>query len=580
LGGKNSPSKRWAGKQKGDSFKYEESLLLWRILTILTGKVKTGTGIIQKSNMQISSIFSNQRYKTATIVAGILTLAYSFINLFNIGGNDFVYSTNNNITIPLSIITTLFAFSLWNLVRTGMHSRLLWGGLLLGWALWTIAEILWVVYGFIYQEVPYPSQADFFWLIGYIPMGYGLYSRSREIPAKLSQMQKVVLWSVSSVTVLITVIFILLPVIQANDTSNWLESALNIIYPLVDLFLLIIVMRLIFIYGGGDYGFGWNLLTAGFILHSISNLIFSYASLWDTYYPDLKVNFISSVGIDMPYNLSYLLWLLGLYALRLVLGRHKPFESITQPRLVPNTSVLIFLRDDNTVFETSDNIHLVSATAQVKGTSLAELLHIPQQDARHILDIIHTERKITDHPVSISDRPGILQEAYLSGIATISANGEYSGCNLVMRILVENDYKLDETLTKEQKFMVAHLRKISGSSERDQIRKLLLDYHLAYLKQMYNLAYQTGGARLSISLMERLQQVDREHQWHLQFDPETLINNADYQISLVREALPILVEESRQFASQLTDPDTVEAEMQSISSQFHDAVHKNVEFYR
>jgi hypothetical protein len=530
--------------------------------------------------METSSIFSNQRYRTATILAGIFTLAYVFINLFVIGGDDFVYSLNNNVTIPLSIITTLFAFSLWNLVRMGLHSRLLWGGLLLGWALWTIAEVLWVVYGFIYQEIPYPSPADLFWLIGYIPMGYGLYSRSREIPAKLSQMQKAVLWAVSLVTVLITVIFILLPIIQSNDTSNWLESALNVIYPLVDLFLLIIVMRLIFIYGGGDYGFGWNLLTAGFILHSISNLIFSYASHWDIYYPDLHVNFISGVGIDAPYNLSYLLWLLGLYALRLALGRHKPFESITQPRLVPNTSILIFLRDDSTVFETSENIHLISGTAQVKGIPLADLLQIPQQEARHILDTIHTEQKITDYPVSISNRPGILQEAYLSGIATISPSGEYSGCNLVMRILVEDNYKLDETLTKEQKFMVAHLRKITGSSERDQIRKLLLDYHLAYIKQLYNLAFRTGGARLSLSLMEHLQQIDREHQWQLQFDPETLINNADYQLSVLREALPILVEASRRFVSQLTDPDTVEAEIQSISSQFHDAVHNNVEFYR
>jgi hypothetical protein len=292
------------------------------------------------------------------------------------------------------------------------------------------------------------------------------------------------------------------------------------------------------------------------------------------------VNFISGVGIDAPYNLSYLLWLLGLYALRLALGRHKPFESITQPRLVPNTSILIFLRDDSTVFETSENIHLISGTAQVKGIPLADLLQIPQQEARHILDTIHTEQKITDYPVSISNRPGILQEAYLSGIATISPSGEYSGCNLVMRILVEDNYKLDETLTKEQKFMVAHLRKITGSSERDQIRKLLLDYHLAYIKQLYNLAFRTGGARLSLSLMEHLQQIDREHQWQLQFDPETLINNADYQLSVLREALPILVEASRRFVSQLTDPDTVEAEIQSISSQFHDAVHNNVEFYR
>ena len=60
-------------------------------------------------------------------------------------------------------------------MNTGRTNRLLWGGLLAGWALWVIAEILWVVYGNLYQEIPYPSPADFFWLIGYVPMGYGLY---------------------------------------------------------------------------------------------------------------------------------------------------------------------------------------------------------------------------------------------------------------------------------------------------------------------------------------------------------------------------------------------------------------------
>jgi hypothetical protein len=530
--------------------------------------------------MKLSSVFSNQRYKTTVIVTGILILIYIAINLFVIGGDGFVYRLNGSLTVLLAILNVLFAFSLWGLVNTGRNNRLLWGGLLTGWSLWMVAEFLWVVYGYLYPEVPYPSPADFFWLIGYIPMGYALYSRSREIPAKTSLTQKISLWAISLTTILITVIFILIPIIQSNDPSNWLESALNVMYPLFDLFLLIIVMRLIFIYGGGDYGFAWSLLTAGFILQPISDLAFSYASLSGLYYPDLQANFISTMVVDVPYTLSYLAWLLGLYALRLALGRHKPFESIVQPRLVPNTSVLIFLGGDNTMFEASSNIQLVSGAAQAKGISLADLLHIPQQDARHILETIHTEQKITDHPVSINNRPGISQEAYLSGIATISPNGEYSGCNLVLRMLVEDNYQLDETLTREQKFMVAHLRKITDSSERDQIRKLLLDYHLAYLKQLYNLAYRMGGAQLSHALLDHLQQIDMEHQWQLQFDPETLINNADYQLSMLREALPILVEESMRFVSQLTDPDTVETEMQSISSQFHDAVHKNVEFYR
>jgi hypothetical protein len=530
--------------------------------------------------MKLPDVLSNRQYNTAVILAGASIIGYLLINLFVVGGDDFVYSLNNNIAIPLAIITTLFAFALWNLVNRGRANRLLWGGLLVGWALWTIAEILWVVYGFLYQDIPYPSPADFFWLIGYIPMGYGLYFRSREIPAKLSRAQGAALWTVSLAIIVITVIFVLIPILQSNDAANRLESILNIVYPLADLFLLIIVMRLIFVYGGGDYSFGWNLLTAGFILHSISNLIFSYASQLDIYYPELEANFISAVAVDALYNISYLLWLLGLYALRLTLRRHKPFESITQLHLVPNTSILIFLKSDNTVLDASESIQLVSRAPVKTGITLADLLDIPPEEAQSILEAIQSERKITDWLISIKDRRRVSPEAYLSGIATISPNGEYSGCNLVMRILVEDDYSLDEKLSREQKFMVSYLRKITGSTERDQIRKLLLDYHLAYLKQLYNLAFRTGGAQLSQTLMEHLQQIDRERQWQLQFHPETLLTNSDYQLRLLREALPVLLESARRFVSQLTDPVSVETVMQSISSQFGDSVHKNVEYYK
>ena len=520
----------------------------------------------------------DQRARSTIIITGALALIYVVINVFVIGGDKLVYSLNNSISIPLAIINTVFAFSLWNLVKTGLN-RLLWGGLLLGWALWTAAEVLWLVYGYLYQDVPYPSPADFFWLIGYIPVGFGLYSRIREMPVKLGNTQKTALGAISLAIILIVIIYILIPIIQNNEPTRWLESILNIIYPLADLLLLMIVLRLVFVYRSGDYGFGWNLLTVGFIFQSFANLVFSFANLSDLYYPDLKVNLISGLGSDVPYNLSYLLWMFGLYALRISLSKHQPFEVIVQPKLVPNTSILVFLKSDDTAIGVSDNFAYVLGTIFEKGRSLTELLHIPEQDAQSILSNIRSERRIADQPVQIKNHFGVFQDAYVSGLSVTSSNGEYSGCNLLFRTLVKNDYTLDEKLTQEQKLMASHLRKKSGSNERTRIRKLLLDYYLAYLKQLYNLAFHTGGAQLSLAFLEHLQQTAKEHQWPLEFDHETLLVNAEYELRLLREAFPILLESARSFASQLTDANTMEAELQSISSQFSEAVHKNVAYY-
>ncbi|MCE7858724.1 MAG: hypothetical protein DYG86_02915, partial [Chloroflexi bacterium CFX2] len=383
--------------------------------------------------MNISTLFSDRKYVAAGLLAGALILVYSAVNFFVIGGDEFVYSLNNNITIPLVLFTTAFAFSLWRHVNIGWPNRMLWGGLLAGWTLWTVAEVLWVFYGYLYQDIPYPSLADFFWLVGYIPMWFGLHFRLREIPAQPTRTQRTIIWGASLATLVPVIIFILIPIFQTNDPSNWLESILNVLYPLVDLFLLLIVLRLFFVYGRGDYAFGWNLLAAGFVLHSIANLTFSYASQVDLYYPDFKVNLISGLLCDAPYNISYLLWFLGLYGLQISLRRYKAFGKIEEPELVPNTSVLIFLKGDDTVLETSGNVNLLSRTYG-ETTTLKELLGISQKDEQIILDTVKARGNITDHPVSLAKFNGGSKTGYLSGIATRSPSGEYTGSNLVLRV--------------------------------------------------------------------------------------------------------------------------------------------------
>lgn len=521
----------------------------------------------------------NPALKRIFFVIGALGLIYVIWNLFVLGGDNFIYALNNNISIPLALLTTFFSLILWRLVNKGRSNRLLWGGLMAGWALWTLAEVLWVVYGYYYQDIPYPSPADFFWLVGYIPMLYGLYARIREIPVKLNRNQNFELVILSLITLGSTFYFILLPILQQEEAANWVENVLNVLYPLVDLVLLLVVFRLLFVYINGEYSLGWNLLTLGFILHSTSNLIFSYASLYDLYYPNFTVNLVSSLAIDVPYNLSYVLWALGLHTLQVILRQHHPLPVTTQPETVSNASLLLFLGWDHKVISVSNNFNLLFDVQNEKGKSLSEILGIPNLDTQNILEKIRQTGKIADYPVTVLTRYQSLKSAYLSGIATHSPSGKYTGCNLVVRLFVENDNSFDEKLSADQKYIATHLLRVTGSQETARIRALLLDYHQAYLKHLYNLMHQVGGAQLAAEYLEHLQQVARENQWKLQFDREHLILNSDYPISLLQQSLPVLMDSGRQFSSRLTDPVIVDHELGLLSSQFSEAVHQNVAYY-
>jgi hypothetical protein len=522
--------------------------------------------------MEIPAVLSHPRYKIAAITAGILTLLYVLANLFVIGGDEFLIKLDDTFTIPLAILTAVCAGLIWNQVKASPHSRLLWGGLFIGWTLWALAEMAWAIYGYLGLEVPYPSVADFFWLAGYPPVAYGLYTRLKEMPIHLSLPQRITLGLFTLGVLVFAGFFVLLPILQNNDPTRLFESALNLFYPLVDLFLFIIAVSLLLVYRSGDYGFGWNLINAGFLLVTVSDLLFSYASTVGLYYPDGKVNLLSSLGIGVPYNLSYLVWVLGIYALSLTLSSQQPFEKPVQPRLVPNVHVAIFLRADDLVTNVSNNFEPVFGTADVQGKTLAELLQIPGQEVQTILRTIREHQKIADHSVQLGK---LAQAVCLSGIAILDSEGEYAGSLLSLRLLLPDDHHLDEKLNDYQKSILLQVRNLSGSTEEAEIRSLLLDYHSAYLKQLYNLVFRTGGPQLSLVFLERLRETAKRNQWPLQFNPQTLLTQADYPLSLLQIALPVLLETARHFAAQLTD----ETELQAIAAQFSEAVQTNVAGY-
>lgn len=526
-----------------------------------------------------TGVFSNQRYRMAAIIAGLLVVLYVLINLFVIGGDGFVINLNNLIAPLLAIVTTIFAIRLFLQVRSNARSRVLWGGLLAGWALWTIAETIWFVYGFLNQDVPYPSIADLFWVIGYIPLGIGLFSRLQEMPMRLTGLQKLALWASSLLTVIISIAFVILPVFQEYDASNRLASIITIIYPLADLVLLVSVLRLLFVYRSGDYGLGWDMLIAGFVLMTIADLVFAYATPLNLYYPDQKANLISTLGNSVPYNLSYLVWVFGLYALLLALKEQHPIEiKAVQPELVPNVHMLITTKSDDTIINVSKNLGLVFDYDAGKMNTIQDLLHIPAEVAQSIIEKIHNGEK-TEHCVTVKNRFGDEQAVFICGTAAFSTAREYLGQNILLRTLVANDYSLDNQLDDQQKAIVHLLLQTCKNGQEMEIKKLLLDYHLAFLRQLYNFVFHTGGGYLGVLFLANLDRTTKEHQWQFQFDPINPPNYAEYPVGVLRDELPVLVETARRFAAKLTDPGSVETELQAISAQFSEAVQKNVAFY-
>jgi hypothetical protein len=170
--------------------------------------------------MKIPAIFSNRQFKVVAIVTAIVALLILLLNIFVIGGDAFIYTFNSSINPPLAILITVFAASILRHMSRQDQSHHLWAGMIAGWALWALAETLWIIYTLLSAEVPYPSLADLFWVLGYIPMGFGLITRIRTMPTKPKRVQGWIIWGSLAILLIITAVFVFLPVIQYFDSSR------------------------------------------------------------------------------------------------------------------------------------------------------------------------------------------------------------------------------------------------------------------------------------------------------------------------------------------------------------------------
>lgn len=529
--------------------------------------------------MQFPPIFSQRTYKRVAIGMIILSVIFLIMMTFKIGGDAFIFTLGSFINAPLAIGITIFAATIWRLLATKNQPRRLWAGLVLGWGLWALAETIWLVASLLGQEVPYPSLADLFWVAGYIPIGYGLIARLRLLTTKPSRRQNWFLWGISAATLVATGVFVFKPIIEYFDPQRLIESLLNILYPLADLFLAILTWRLFFAFEKGDQGFSWRLLAAGFLLMTTSDFIFTYASWGEIYYPDMQANLISRLFIDTPYTLSYLAWFLGLFALRLLLGTPPAEETVVPPkRVAPLGYILIATKNDDTIIHTSSNSNALFGDESLAGKTLAQALSIPDSEGQAITGMLRNNGKVTDLPVHIRNQAGSLQEISLCGLAVLDPQKEFLGSNLLLCIPVEDD-SINQSLSAESKSMVRYILEKSRSRHLAEIGRFLVEYHLIYLQALSRMMFHQGGAPMAQSLLEALKETSKAHNWTISFNPETMLGKYWESLEVLQEALPILRETAEQFVARPLNMETVAGRMKEIDAQIEEAIHREVKRY-
>jgi hypothetical protein len=378
-----------------------------------------------------------------------------------------------------------------------------------------------------------------------------------------------------------TIWFVLIPIIQNNDSSAVLESTLNVLYPLADVIILILILRIFFTYQQGMIGRAWGWLSLGFIIHSLSNLIFSYASTADLYYPEGRVNMLSTIGVDVPYNLGYLFWLVGLWIVRDIQNTHRSIQQ-TDVTLtpVPNTHLLVFTKGDDLVIDVSRNYTRVFTLEMAAGKTVSEVLGISPSDADHLIGESRTGKILPERTVIVNTRFG-QKEARVSGISITNPQGEYSGGTFLLRMITE-EHSLDDLMPIEQKRMVQTLLNKTGTKEKEEeeIRQLLAGYYQAHFQGFHQHIFEDGGVTLTDAFFTELQSVVEQHGWRVDIRPEqAAVDVSALSLSETREALPILFQSAKRFVTRISDANTADAIVQEVCSHFDAYTQMNVAYF-
>lgn len=178
------------------------------------------------------------------------------------------------------VVAAVFAVRSTVLLGAGNAARLPWAMLAGGLAGLALGQATLVYFQAVHDVSPFPSVADVWFLIAYPLLIAGVtafitaYARSG-FPVQGTRATFVV----SSLVVIAAAWPLLRPIIRSGDAL--LPKTLNVVYPALDLILLVpvvVLLRITSRFRGGAVWHIWLALLAGFVFTALGDILFAYLS--------------------------------------------------------------------------------------------------------------------------------------------------------------------------------------------------------------------------------------------------------------------------------------------------------------
>jgi hypothetical protein len=204
------------------------------------------------------------------------------------GFNEVIFSENmyfeaklfQMITIAVcSGLGAIFLIYLGIIYKLSTSSGKIWLLLGIGILGWCLGDITYSYYETFTDISPFPSIADLFYLLGYIPLSLGLILQTRSLKMNLQVPEKIIIaiiFTIVSLVVLLSVVIIPIIEVYPIPQEGAFEYFIAALYPIFDLLLIICVMVVYAKFRKGTINTAWIFLLSGIVFTLIADIFFNW----------------------------------------------------------------------------------------------------------------------------------------------------------------------------------------------------------------------------------------------------------------------------------------------------------------
>jgi len=236
-------------------------------------------------------------------VFALSAVIFSII-IANLIGEDTAILVGNYIYIPVGVV--FVTVSIIALVRFGFEGSihgLAWMAFA-GFAVsWFVGNNVWTLEELFFEEEPYPSAADLFYLIGYPFLLIFLIQYL--VPMRMAITKNMVWASLASSVILLG---IFLYVLGYSTSSELLfVDAFSLAYPLADIFVLFPSIIGLILFFRGKTNFMWSMILFGIVLTTLGDLWFMYLQVYQ------EESYYTGHPVEILFLTSYVFMMFGVY---------------------------------------------------------------------------------------------------------------------------------------------------------------------------------------------------------------------------------------------------------------------------